>query len=270
MVTGSSAGRVITGDPQISAKRTFIVEGEPGVEIALHRIAHNTQTEQFLFVWEEGAGHVFKGKILNKKARPIGGELELGASNGFFNVAYNPQSNEYLLVYDNLFGSDLSSIFVQRLTNSGNLIGNTVELTKDSVSTTANLSPQVTFNPITGGYHPEVVLRPHHRGSKQAYKGAPDGPVVMIHKTSTGLFFPPFDLAYLPSEKKLMVVYFVGILGIDGGDIYLGRLDPLLKKVKKSNLKKLNTALVVRENGVFWGANIAFLPDLTGVVFYVR
>src|SRR5262245_44430837 len=146
--------QIRTSNPKISFNKKFIVS--PGPSIALYKVAFNTNASQFLFVWETNVDFLIKGTLLNANGNPISGELDLGATYGFMNVAYNPQSNEFLLVYDNNLGNVGNpnpikpSIFLQRITDAGKRIGNAVELTKSSAA--SNFSPNVVFNPISGGY----------------------------------------------------------------------------------------------------------------------
>jgi len=259
--------QIRAGNPKITFNKKFIVS--PGPSIALYRVAFNTKTSQYLFVWETNVDFLIKGELLTANGNPISGELDLGATYGFMNVAYNPQSNEFLLVYDNNLGNlgnptpNKSSIFLQRITDAGKRIGNAVELIKSSAA--SNFSPKVTFNPISGGYTLVWNRDDGVVGQLLSASGKPNGPIVMIHRTN-GLFFPPYDLIYQPSEKKLLVTYFVGNTE-DTGDVYLGTLDPMLKNVNQSNLKKLNTDPVNRRSA-FWNVALAFLPDQTGVVFF--
>jgi hypothetical protein len=264
----------ITSGPRIQIKKSFVVKPEPGVENGGGGIARNTQTGQFLLVWQKNElnadTHTLMGKILNPQGIPTPGELELNATNGFASLAYNPKTNEFLLVYDTLFVSETqkSSIFVQRLTAAGKTIGNAAAFATDP--NIANSSPKVTFNPKTGGYTLLWGREDGMVGQLLTDKAEPDGPVVMIHKF-TNPFFPPLDLEYQPSGNKLLVAYTVWANpdGTDSNNYYLATLDPLLKNVNQSNHAKINSIPVVRGNGVFWRASIAFLPDLTGMVFYV-
>jgi hypothetical protein len=255
------------GNPKITFNKKFIVS--PGTSIGLYRVAFNTKASQFLFIWETNVTFLIKGKLLNAKGIPISGELDLGATYGFISVAYNPQNNEFLLVYDNNLGNlgnptpNKSSIFLQRISDAGKRIGNALELTKSFPA--SSFSPKVVFNPLSGGYTLVWNRDDGMVGQLVSASGKPNGPVVMIHRTNA-LFFPPYDLIYQPSGDKLLVTYFVGNTQVNG-DVYLGTLDPMLKNGKESNLKKINTAPVNRENA-FWNVALAFLPDQTGVVFF--
>jgi hypothetical protein len=271
MFTQAISAQEVVSNPKISFTKQLLVKEKFNVENSLPQIARNTKTNEFLFVWSssnaDSSNPLFHIKRLSPEGNPIGSEQAFSFVHGFFSITYNPQRNEFLLVYDDLFEGSESSLFTQRLTNTGKLIGTRSAFAK--TPGTSNFSPKVIFNPITGGYTLLWNRSDGVVGQLLSDTAKPNGPVVMIHRTSEGLFFPPFDLAYQPSQKKLLVAYFVGINGIDGGDILLGTLDPLLKNINKSNLKKINVSPIVPTNHLLWGADIAFLPDQSGVIFFV-
>ena len=128
------AGAIIGGTQTISAS-TILSESGPA-------LAYNPDREEYLAVWWNDRPGVntnddIQAWRLDKHGRKIGGTIFISAGPGherrYPDVAYNPQHQQYLVVWEHLQHGGYKSIRARRLSGTGAVIDqNDIVLTGDS------------------------------------------------------------------------------------------------------------------------------------------
>lgn len=279
--------RMFTSSPatpaaqQIQVGKLTFARGNATISHQTAQAALNTKTGQTLVVWWEtnSDNQSISGRMVNNLGTPVSAQFTLVTGTTAAAVAYNPVSNEFLLVYPYYVnGRQDPSMFGQRLDAKGHPVGSPVDIANDAASKTLNnANPIATFNPKSGGYTVLWDRGIFSGGQTISLVGvvltqnlAKSGPIVTIHKTN-GVFSYGQSLAYLPSGNKLLVAItdLTGVNMDTKGVFMLATLDPLLKGITPANTSKVSDTPIPRGNtGYFWGASIAVLQDLTARYFY--
>ncbi len=241
-------------------------------------IATNTQTGEMLVVWTQPRAvptdppaEIF-GRILNSKGKPITKPVLLAVQQDHdvtkHSVSYNPDVNEYLLVYDNY--PEPCHLFSLRVDAKGQSIGVASKITTDpDIQTYCSNGPTVLYDPKTKGH--SVFWEVHVFGGnpRPTYnaaisldeKGIPDEPLVEIDGG---------EWIYLPSAGKLLGLFFqTSPARPDAYDIYLGRVDPRLENAG-AKLKKVNRDPIVPTSSCSCdgGLHLALISEDSAVVYF--
>jgi hypothetical protein len=122
-------------------------------------IAYNTPSDQYVVVWSDfrsGQDYDIYGRVLSGSGALVGGEIAI-ATDGKLNedpsIAYNPQRNEYLVVWETIrdFTNRGFDIYAQRLSAAGLLLGGPVLVSSASGDHSEGF-PRVTFDDVTNEY----------------------------------------------------------------------------------------------------------------------
>jgi len=263
-------------------KSTFAVQENDIIQADL-RSALNTHTGKTLVVWERytiPSGHdQILGRLVDSSGKTLKSPFVLVADPTAFNpvLAYNPVQKEFLLVYDS---GPYANLYGLRLNSKGKPIGSPFNITPIS-DPFQSLYAKIAFNPATKGYA-IVYLQINTNGAENNAlvgllldsKGKAKGRPVLIRESTEKGFYAepsPLQLEYSPSGDRLFLLYRKNVSRQEGGGInyWLGRLDPLLRNVKRSNSSKINTNSVFFQTGDR-GAYLAQFPDDSAYVFYVE
>ena len=117
-------------------------------------VAYNTQDGQFLVVWRadtrvDNQNEIF-GQLLDRAGNKVGGEIQVATMSGGDDaaepdVAYNPDRNEYLVVWRQSTGL-ARDVFGQRLLANGTEVGTDDFTISNLAAGTATGSPAVAYN----------------------------------------------------------------------------------------------------------------------------
>lgn len=262
--------------------------------------AFNTDTGETLVVWEDGAvnndpswdngeGIALYGRLINAQGKStskkiyVGGDVEQQPD-----VAYNPVTREYLVVFDRQccianrpYPND--SIHALRLDLHLIAIGKEFEIIP-ATKTDRMTNPQVIFNPETQGYSLiwEDWDRSESVGTQNSgihviqldQSGKITGNRVSIAKNpgKSGFYDNSccgrvLDVAMLLSAKRLLVVFRQRSSG-DQVEYWLARIDPKLNKVGAQKFAHYSVDPQGGPNYRSRGASLAVLADGSALVFY--
>src|SRR5262245_36315340 len=114
----------------VSVERIPIIPRQDGIFTNRVRVVLNTQSGQSLVIWEKHQGtalnHSLWGRLLLSDGKPTGATFSLiaGPNAQFADLVYNPDKNQFLLVYTNdTTGKGRFEIFAVRLTATGRRSG---------------------------------------------------------------------------------------------------------------------------------------------------
>jgi len=162
VVTGPAAART-------EHESTTVVD-LPGGRAIMSQIAHNPERHEFLAVWRSRFGTEDVSAVrLDRNGHPLGDPFvvaptqltdKINLINSAPAVAYNPTTNEYVVVYqrqdltDYPTGGQGSHIYARRVSATGALVGAEVQVSPDFSTywfCSAN-SPSVAYDVASGGY----------------------------------------------------------------------------------------------------------------------
>lgn len=246
--------------------------------------ALNTTTGETLVVWQGGSESAVSGRIISPQGISTEKKIPFIPTDSVqgCDVAYNPITKEYLLVFHRAAENDV--IHALRLDSNANAIGKEFQVVGQAFF--RNVYPHVIFNPRNKGYiliwenWGESGINPD-AGIKAVLldqKGRIAGDKVTIMKNpEPGGVYDNFCCgrvladAFLPSGNKLLV-FFKQYFNKGYGDYWLATLDPMLKNVTPSNVMRINTQpldlAVYGGNVGAWAGTLAILPDGSAVAFY--
>lgn len=276
----------ITAFAQVQVQKSVVLNVNKNNSTYVPQIATNTNTGESVVVWlgTHGENGTVVGQLLDSHGHRKGALSVLAESVWVFDpaIAYNPISNEYLVMWVDRPTTGDRYVFGLRLSSAGKLVEPAFKIFAPSKSPTANWYPRVTFNPRTGGYAAVWEYRPNNSsldfelvGTSLSKEGKMNGPLLVIKKASgdyrshTAMGCAPMDIVYQPVSGKLLVAYYA-VRTDHNADYYLAALDPLLKSAPASASKKLNKAPILNElSGAppYEGGSIA-THDNTNVVFF--
>lgn len=152
----------------ISVDRTIIVPRQAGVFTANVHAALNTRSTNTLVTWEKHSGnldgHSLWGMFLSRNGTPAGTAFQLvtGPNTYFPDVIYNPDADQFLLVYSNQTANGRFELQAQTLGATGDRIGPPVRvsLPTDAQKNISNFAQGVVYDAATQGY---VILWWHYR-----------------------------------------------------------------------------------------------------------
>ncbi|MCI0617744.1 hypothetical protein L0244_32630 [bacterium] len=148
----------------ISVDRTVLVPRQPGIFTANVRAALNSRTTNTLVIWEKHPGnhpgHSIWGIMLSRSGTPAGTAFQIvaGPNTYFPDVVYNPDTDQFLLVYSNETSPNgRFEVQAQTLGANGDRIGSPirVSISTDAQKSVANYTQGVVYDRETKGY---VVL----------------------------------------------------------------------------------------------------------------
>jgi len=133
-------------------------------------VAYSPQSQNYLVVWEDhhwGSGNDWDiySRLVNNADVPVGSALDITSSYGNKqlapDVAYNPSSGEFLVVWEDEFATTDHDIYAQRLGSDGSVLGGRI-----TVTTLNNLesNPAVAYNAATNEY---LIAWEHRTGSDE-------------------------------------------------------------------------------------------------------
>jgi len=253
--------------------------------------ALNTDTGNTLVIWREDYIGVV-GQLISRTGRFQGKPFVIAKSSGKddnfccvwgSSITYNPITAEYFVAYS---WFDTGSILGVRLDSNAKVIGKEITLVAAS-SSPFNAYPRVIFNPKTNGY---VLIWDRTEGIVAALldsSGKMNSPIVIVKKNpgSNGFYddfqtnnssntdkhdpfnWRIFDVEWLGAAKKLLIL-FQQRFSADEADLWLAKLDPLLKRRPK--VSKVSTTPIDLKASAwgYWRGSLASLPDGTACVFY--
>ena len=101
------------------------------------RVAFNNTLDEFLVVWEDhhwgwGEDWDIYGRRINSNGDPIGGQFAIAWQNVNHclnpDVIYNPQADEYLVVWEYEYSESDHDIYAQRIAGDGTLVGEQIAI----------------------------------------------------------------------------------------------------------------------------------------------
>jgi hypothetical protein len=277
---------------QVKTKKSTLAPKEQNTFHLLPVVALNTRTGQSLVAWEKATNNIYSiiGMLINSKGNPASGLIHLADSRAAHpTLVYNSERNEFLLGYDDnpTIQSVHSDIFVRRLNAQGNPIAAATKATSDTVSSAmANLQPKLAYNPKNDTYAlvwiREIVNTNQLPDENNGLVGAilsggslAAGNISLFQRTliENNLFLwpTPLDLAYQPTNEKLLLAFVQVLAGTNGSqaNYTLGTLEPNLSNVSPTSFGPINTKPVGLSPQFSWGVQLAFLEDGTGFVYFV-
>ncbi|PWT89013.1 MAG: hypothetical protein C5B54_09615, partial [Acidobacteria bacterium] len=257
----------------IGLRKSTVAQPKKDLGVDFPQIATNTNTGDSLIIWLESTdnGGQITGRFLNASGGPKAPAFKVFADYWIYDpaIAYNPVTNQYLVVFDDRPTYAERNTFGLLLDSTGKLLAEPINISL-ALKQNKNWNPRIVFNPKTAGYAVawehvpddgtfELVAASISKDGKVAH------PVVI--KQAEGDFGPhsalgctPMDLQYHAPSGKLLVTYYA--VRPDGAeDYWLATLDPLLKgKVPASASAKLSKQ-PISPNGNYYdgfeGASIA-------------
>jgi hypothetical protein len=145
----------------ISVDRTILVPRQTGIFTANVHAALNSRTTNTLVIWEKHSGvhsgHSIWGMLLSRNGTPAGTAFQIvsGPNTYFPDVVYNPDSDQFLLVYSNeTAGNGRFELQAQTLSASGDRLGSPirVSISTDAQKSVANYTQGVVYDGETKGY----------------------------------------------------------------------------------------------------------------------
>jgi hypothetical protein len=268
----------ITGHAVTVEKFTFVPR-QAGLFVGTVRTAFNSKTGATLVIYDRNNGtverHAVWGRLISPTGTPSGSAFPIvkGPNAQFADVTYNPDDNQFLLVYANeTNGPDRFEIFAQKLKPTGRRLGKRVRISPaaDHGEEINNAFPRVVYDSKTQGYF--VIWRRHKRDTNvQLQDGLygttlnPDlternAPVLMTALIGdfTNILGPFItDIGFHPTNGKLLIAGW-SQSAQPGFSVqyFLARADATLKKAV-IKLTKLKRGL---SSGAAPHAELAFLP----------
>lgn len=263
---------------------------EPGKFHRFPRAALNTRSKQTLVVFEKHPGnhpaHSTWARLLSPVGKPLGPVFPIVAGPNSYApfVTYNPQRNEFLMVYANeLASAQPFQLFAQRLNFRGRPTGPAIRISAESdISTDVNNeSPDVLWNPRTGNY---TILWQRYRFSiststvAEGLYGTILDPMLKTVRNATLIQLSPRtgnflrqaivrDAAFHPVTGRLMVAYVQAApdyLTSQRSFYYLADLDPSFVGIQAVSFIKVKPASIKSANDI----QLAFQPEGNGFVVY--
>lgn len=263
----------------VTVERITLVGRQAGIFTARVRVAVNTTTKSTLVVWESSHGdrthHTLWGRLLNADGIPAGAAFQIvsGPNAQFHDVTYNPDANEFLLVYANeISGTMRFQVHAQRLTAAGRRAGKPLRVSAaaDAGKSIANLYPRVFYDGRSMGYA-VIWFRYAFAGAAtdaQGLLGCVLNPNLTVRRAAA-LMSPllgdaarvrgPYvsDLGFQASSGKLLLAgYYESTEPGFSFQYFVSRADPTLQK-PQIVLTPLKPGL---STGAAPHASLAFLP----------
>jgi hypothetical protein len=145
----------------ISVDRTVLVPRQAGIFTANVHAALNSKTTNTLVIWEkhpgDHAGHSIWGVLLSRNGTPTGTPFQIvaGPNTYFPDVVYNPDTDQFLLVYSNENGaSGRFELQAQTLGANGDRIGPPLRISasNDVQNDISNFAQGIVYDAATQGY----------------------------------------------------------------------------------------------------------------------
>lgn len=145
----------------VSIDRTVLVPRQNGVFTANVHAAVNTKTTNTLVIWEKHpglhSGHSIWGILLSRSGTPAGTPFQIvsGPNTYFPEVVYNPDTDQFLLVYSNeTTPNGRFEMQAQTLSANGERLGTPIRLSisTDAQKSVANYAQGVVYDNATKGY----------------------------------------------------------------------------------------------------------------------
>ncbi len=145
----------------ISVNRTVLVPRQSGIFTANVHAALNPRTTNTLVIWEKHPGnhpgHSLWGMLLSRNGTPAGTAFQIvsGPNTYFPDVVYNPDADQFLLVYSNETNANgRFEVQAQTLSANGDRIGTPirVSISTDAQKDIANYLQGVVYDAATKGY----------------------------------------------------------------------------------------------------------------------
>ena len=145
----------------ITVEKITLLPRQSQVFVGNIRVAFNSTTESTLVIWDRYTGtpvkHSVWGRLISSTGTPSGQAFRIvnGPNAQFADLTYNPDDNQFLLVYSNeTNGAGRFEVFAQRLNATGKRAGKAVRISPaaDRGENINNYSPRAIYDPETQGY----------------------------------------------------------------------------------------------------------------------
>ncbi len=249
----------------ISVDRTVLVPRQSGIFTDNVHAAINSRTTNTLVIWEKHsgihAGHSIWGMLLSRNGTPAGTPFQIvsGPNTYFPDVVYNPDADQFLLVYSNETSPNgRFELQAQTLSANGERLGTAirVSISTDAQKSVANYAQGVVYDSVNKGY---VVIWWRYKfgeasGVDEGVYGAVLNSNLSIRKPAVKMipfqrngsqFLGPYitDLAiHSPSKKVLIGGYTISTQPGFFVQYFVSKADPTLVK-PQIVLTKLRNAL---------------------------
>jgi hypothetical protein len=264
-------------------ERSSLVPREPGVFTTNIRAVLNTRTNKILVIWlktQNGKNSIW-GRLLQEDGRPSGGVFQIvsGSNAALPDVTFNPDANQFLLMYTNkVESSGRFEVRVQRLNSSGRKSGASVRVSSlsDTTKNVNNFSARLIYETNSQGYM--VLLTRNGTANEDGLYGivlnanlTVRTPLVLMApaiKNGSAYLGPTVsDLKFhSPSGKILAAGYSALPSAGSSFQYFVSKIDPTLQKPRLT-LTKLKSGA---SSGAAPDAHLMLLPDGNAIGLFVE
>ncbi|HSE42208.1 MAG TPA: hypothetical protein VLH08_15700 [Acidobacteriota bacterium] len=266
-----------------TVERSGLVAREPGVFTTNIRAVLNTRTNESLVIWLKTRveNNSIWGRLLQADGRPSGGAFQIvsGPNALLPDLTFNPDTNQFLLMYSNEIGSsNRFEVRVQRLNSSGRKSGPSLRVSSgsDTTKNINNFSSRLIYDSASQGYL--VLLTRNGTASEDGLYGTVLNSNLTV-RTPLVLMAPAIkdgptylgpnvtDLKFhSPSGKILAAGYSIVTGGGFAFQYFVSKIDPSLQK-PKITLTKLKGGTSA---GAAPDAHVMLLPDGNAIGLFVE
>jgi hypothetical protein len=263
-----------------TVEQSVLVARQPGFFTVNVKAALNTNTNQTLVVWQRlngGAGkNSIWGRLLQPDGNPSGSAFQIvsGPNVLFPEIVYNPDANQFLLLYSNEIVANRFEARIQRLSSTGRKSGTSVRvsLASDLTKSVMNLSSRAVYDPIAKTY--VVLLMRTSTGATGIEEGLHGAvfnsnltvkkPLVLMSPGSATLGPTVTDLDFHSPSKKILAAGYTTVTG--GFQYFLSKIDPSLQTARMTLTKLKSTP----SSGAAPDVHLMFLPDGNATALFVE